>query len=67
MNKLLSLKDKSISLDKLQDWLDLQIAGVDICLENFTDLTQESKHYYYGKIEAFENLKRFAHELVNDK
>lgn len=58
------LGKKSITLDKLQDWLDLQIASVDITLNNLVDLPQADKSYYYGEIAALECVKVYIHELV---
>ena len=57
-------KNAVVPLDKLQDWIDLQIASVDIFLDNNKDLPSRDINYHYGKIEAFEHIKTHVHELV---
>ena len=58
-------RNAMIDLNKLQDWLDLQIASVDILVDNNKYMSLKEKEYHFGKIEAFEFVKTHVHELVN--
>lgn len=57
-------RNAMIDLNKLQDWLELQIASVDIFVDNNKNISLEEKQFHFGQIEAFEFIKIHIHELV---